>query len=739
VYTGLFFAPNVGAGTGYSLAWNDTVTDSNGTHDQVEFAIYDSRLGTPLVSQSTFQIADGNAQSVRLATTTINGVNVAILAYGDNTGTNVVEFNTSSAAVTSSISGTTLTVSAVSAGQVVIGETVTGAGIAANTTITGFVSGTNGGIGTYTISTSQTVSSEAMIFDGGNQIASFFDPSATSPGQLIIFGDGRIGLPSDNTLDTSGTTQYVTQIYDLRTTGLNINDSGSITGSISGTTLSVSAVSSGGVAVGDTITGNGVTPNTTITASLGNGNYTVNTSQSVSSEAMSLNLDDGKDKYIAGTQFNDNFTGENNVNNTYYYVGLNNPTDRGVGPVDTFHGGTGGWNVAILPDAPSDYTITTNAGVTTLVNFGDPEHTGTLNVDSNVQALAFAPTVDPSGNTGTLTATGDALYIIGPLPGGSESITIDTGSTLELATPDAAPSVITFAGSAGEAILTNPTSFTGSISGITQGDANQVLDLGGFGSHNGDSFTVTATQNGADTILLVTDTSPGNGNSESVTLLGNETTGNGFNWTATADGNGGANVVDPPATESATAVLSSATSGGASGNIAFADANSADTLSTNVSPDGSSYVGSFSADSPTESNGNVSIGFQFDFANDQINLAPGETLTQSYNVTLADAQNPTTSQSQTVSVSIGGPGSDNFVFAPGIGADTITNFKPQQDTIELDHFANAQAVQELQSLVTTDVHGDAMINLGHNDSITLAGVTAGQLQQIIQAGHVLLH
>ncbi len=96
-------------------------------------------------------------------------------------------------------------------------------------------------------------------------------------------------------------------------------------------------------------------------------------------------------------------------------------------------------------------------------------------------------------------------------------------------------------------------------------------------------------------------------------------------------------------------------------------------------------------------------------------------------------------RTQTVSVTVGGPGNDNFVFHPGIGADTITNFNPQQDTIELDHFADAQTVQELQSLITTDAHGDAVINLGHNDSITLAGVTPAQMQQVIQAGHVLLH
>jgi hypothetical protein len=79
------------------------------------------------------------------------------------------------------------------------------------------------------------------------------------------------------------------------------------------------------------------------------------------------------------------------------------------------------------------------------------------------------------------------------------------------------------------------------------------------------------------------------------------------------------------------------------------------------------------------------------------------------------------------------------VITPGIGADTIVNFNPQQDSIELDHFTNAQTIQELQSLVTTDAHGDAVIALGHNDSITLEGVSTQQLQQVVQAGHVLLH
>ncbi len=114
-------------------------------------------------------------------------------------------------------------------------------------------------------------------------------------------------------------------------------------------------------------------------------------------------------------------------------------------------------------------------------------------------------------------------------------------------------------------------------------------------------------------------------------------------------------------------------------------------------------------------------------------------MTQSYGVSVTDAQNPTMNVSQTVSVSIGGPGNDNFVFHPGVGLDTIVNFNPQHDTIELDHFANIQSMQQLESLITTDAHGDAVIELGHHDSITIANVTATQLQQLAQTGHVLLH
>jgi hypothetical protein len=94
---------------------------------------------------------------------------------------------------------------------------------------------------------------------------------------------------------------------------------------------------------------------------------------------------------------------------------------------------------------------------------------------------------------------------------------------------------------------------------------------------------------------------------------------------------------------------------------------------------------------------------------------------------------PPARNASTPSVSVGGPGNDNFVFAPGIGADTITNFNPQGDTVELDHFADVQNTQALAGTITTDAHGNAVIELGHSDSITIPGVSGTYLQQHLQS------
>jgi hypothetical protein len=69
------------------------------------------------------------------------------------------------AVITGSISGTTLTVTAISQGAVSMGQTLSGTGITAGTTIVGFLTGAGGNIneaGTYTVNISQTVASTTI-------------------------------------------------------------------------------------------------------------------------------------------------------------------------------------------------------------------------------------------------------------------------------------------------------------------------------------------------------------------------------------------------------------------------------------------------------------------------------------------------------------------------------------------------------------------------------------------------
>jgi hypothetical protein len=140
--------------------------------------------------------------------------------------------NPSSAIFTGSISTTTLTVDSVLSGTIAVGQAIFGEGIAQNTVITALGTGT-GGAGTYTVSNSQTVAT--------TQINSVDAPAV-------------------------------------------------VTGDITGTTLDVTAVSSGTLQIGQTLEGANVTDGTIITAfgtgTGGTGTYTVSPSQTAASAAI---------------------------------------------------------------------------------------------------------------------------------------------------------------------------------------------------------------------------------------------------------------------------------------------------------------------------------------------------------------------------------------------------------------------------------------------------------------------
>jgi hypothetical protein len=95
------------------------------------------------------------------------GLDTTLYANGWGAGTWGGILSGTSATFTGSISGTTLTVSAVVSGTLAVGQLVTGTGVSASppgssaTYITALGTGT-GGVGTYTVSVSQTVSSTTM-------------------------------------------------------------------------------------------------------------------------------------------------------------------------------------------------------------------------------------------------------------------------------------------------------------------------------------------------------------------------------------------------------------------------------------------------------------------------------------------------------------------------------------------------------------------------------------------------
>jgi len=93
------------------------------------------------------------------------------------------------AVVTGAISGTTLTVSAVTNGVLAVGSFISGTGVTAGTYITALGSGT-GGAGTYTVSASQTVSSTTITSGDVFKIA-LYTSSATLDSSTTVYSSSN--------------------------------------------------------------------------------------------------------------------------------------------------------------------------------------------------------------------------------------------------------------------------------------------------------------------------------------------------------------------------------------------------------------------------------------------------------------------------------------------------------------------------------------------------------------------
>lgn len=115
------------------------------------------------------------------------------------------------------ISGTTLTITSITSGALVVGQIISGSTIAVGTTITAFISGA-GGVGTYTVSISQTVGSSGSPITFTVPSLYLVLPAATevSVGQSVLIRNlGTYAFTvTDQSLNTivsiaSGVAQYI--------------------------------------------------------------------------------------------------------------------------------------------------------------------------------------------------------------------------------------------------------------------------------------------------------------------------------------------------------------------------------------------------------------------------------------------------------------------------------------------------------------------------------------------------
>jgi hypothetical protein len=251
--------------------------------------------GTIAVGQAIF--GQGIAQNTVITAlgTGTGGVGTYTVSDSQTVASTAINSVVSPASFTGLIVGTTLVVTAVSSGTIQIGQTIEAAGIVNGTIITAFGTG-SGGVGTYTVSASQNLNFDAQFT--ASIATTVLTVTAVANG-VIANNDYVYGSTvSVDTLITSlGTGTGGTGTYNINnsqtvgsSTIFSAPVAAQVTASIAANTMTVTAVSSGTLSVGQLIKGTNVQDNTVITAlgtgTGGNGTYTVNVSQTVGSTTI---------------------------------------------------------------------------------------------------------------------------------------------------------------------------------------------------------------------------------------------------------------------------------------------------------------------------------------------------------------------------------------------------------------------------------------------------------------------
>ncbi len=359
--------------------------------------------------------------------TTLKGAFDAINA-GTHTGTIAVSINantteTASAVLnasgTGSASYTAISIQPAGGGaRTVSGAIVAGSPLidlngADNVTINGLNTGGNSLTIVNTTASATTGTSTIRLLNDAtnNTITNCNLQGASTLGGVVFFSTGTTTGNDGNTISNNNISSYST--------------AASVTGSIATTTLTVTAVTSGQLAVGQTISGTGITAGTIITAvgtgTGGAGTYTVSISQTAASTAVTasgLSLSYGIFSFVTSGAY-DNSSNTISGNNIYDFY---NPVSAtaGIGLVGVINSGWIISNNKLYQTATRLYTlITTHNGIFigsgsgytitgNTIGFANSAGTGTTNMVGN-----SVPLTGTFPSAYTTTGTPNAIRYIG--------------------------------------------------------------------------------------------------------------------------------------------------------------------------------------------------------------------------------------------------------------------------------------------------------------------------------------
>jgi hypothetical protein len=449
---------------------------------------------------------------------------------------------------TAAIATTTMTVSAVSDGVLSVGDILSGTGVTAGTKITALGTGT-GGVGTYTVSASQTVASTAIVGDstklnvtavaGGTlHVGDTVLGTGVTAGTIITaLGTGTGGAGTyavnfyqqinsstvtteSNQLEVSAVTSGKLNLGDA-ITGTGVEDGTFITGfktkfvgtaAISTTTMTISAVTSGAVSVGDVVTGPGVVNGTVIssfgTGSGGVGTYVISISQTTASTTIST-YSNGVGTYsvnnsqtVASTTLNSNSSElvVTAVTNGVYNIG-DTVSGTGVTAGTTITGftekflGTGSIGFQATGSI-SGTTLNIIGVVGGIISVGDTITGAGITAGTTITGLGSG-----SGSTGTYTVNTSQTVTF---------VTINGSSTVLNVTAAVSGALVVGDFLSGQGVLTNTkiatfSTGTGGVGKYTINISQQILPqiISTFSNTTG-TYTISTPQNVVSTTITTT-------------------------------------------------------------------------------------------------------------------------------------------------------------------------------------------------------------------------------------------